>query len=227
MALCTYSLQNVIDWARTQVKLIPLVGVGGFTNEPALTICNSVMQEILSEPFNWKWNRIDASSFDTIDKTQDYVRTITNLGWLESCVLEDKANTSTPKPVREIEVVRVLPKTSIVADPVKIAVMNETDSDVTFRFMPIPASVIWTVYPVYQKKPLLKTAMNDKWDPIPDELSYVYKQGFLALAKRHAESPDWINEYQLFLSMLRKALGIENVEGCNEGFYPERPILIG
>lgn len=34
----TISLNDVVSWARTQSRLIPLIGVGGVANEPALSI---------------------------------------------------------------------------------------------------------------------------------------------------------------------------------------------
>jgi len=96
----TLTLQAVVNWSRTFTKLVPIVGVGGFANEPALSICNDVLSEILMGgldpktgrpfgPFPWKWNRKSITSFPTVDKQQDYALNYTDVGYLESCVLED------------------------------------------------------------------------------------------------------------------------------------------
>lgn len=223
----TITIQNVVDWARTFTRLVPIVGVGGFSNEPALSIANQVIQEILAPPFNWKWNRVEAAAFDTVDKTQDYTRTITDFGWLESCVLEDKDSTQTPKPTREIEVVQMLPKESVVENPVKVAVVSETASNINVRFWPVPGTYLWTAYLIYQAKPPLKTALADTWSPIPDELSYVYKQGFLAWALKHADDARASQEYRIFQDMIRKALRGKDAEQQHEALFPDRPILIG
>lgn len=114
----TISLQSVIDWSRTYTKLIPIVGVGGFSEEPALTICNNVFQVMFARPFNWKFNRVELADFDTTDNTQDYAKDVTNVAWLESCQLEEKASTATVKPIRTIEVVQDLDLTHIRHNPV-------------------------------------------------------------------------------------------------------------
>lgn len=235
---CSISLQEVVNWARTHTKLIPIVGVGGFSNEPALTICNNVIQEMLqggigpdgrpTGPFPWKWNRTEAAPFDTVDGNQDYeINTITDFGWMESCDVEEKNSTATPKPRYQIEVVRDLHLIDGIGNPQKICWLPGFQGAIKFRISPVPGSTIWTVYPVYQRKPPLKTALTDFWNPIPDELAYVYRQGFLALAKKHAHDPEWKAEYQIFQSLIQKALGLADVEQQNEGFYPFRPIMLG
>lgn len=37
--------------------MIPVVGVGGISQEPALSLCNDVLQELLSAPYDWFFNR--------------------------------------------------------------------------------------------------------------------------------------------------------------------------
>lgn len=72
MPLATLTVQQVIDFTRTQTGLMPLTGVGGFTNEPAVSLANDVLSELLSPPFAWKFNRQTMNIFVTQQFKQDY-----------------------------------------------------------------------------------------------------------------------------------------------------------
>src|SRR5271169_1149830 len=75
----TIQIQNIVNFAATHIELLPLVGVGGYTNEPALSIANDVLSELLmgSEripiPFPWKCNRNTANLLVTTYGKQDYL----------------------------------------------------------------------------------------------------------------------------------------------------------
>ena len=229
----TKTLQETVDWARTFTKLVPIVGIGGFSNEPALTICNSVIQEILSPPHKWKFNRAELTSFITIDGTQDYAQAATtDMSWLESCVLEDEANTSTSpdlKPTHEIEAVQDLPKESFKDNPEKVCLLSEDEgaSTTTLRFWKVPSTTVWRAYVVYQKKAVIKTALTADWSPIPDDLAWVYQQGFLAMAYKMADDTRAETEYRKFLRDIGRATAKDDAELQHEGFFPGRPIMIG
>lgn len=226
----TITLQEVVQWAQTFTKLIPIIGVGGYENEPALSICNNVIQEMLSEPYNWKFNSKNAIPFktDSLNNTQDYVQNITDCGWLEACTRLDQDSTQQPQPIFQIDTVRNLPPSSEVGVPKRIAFINETDASLTFRLWPVPnKSKVWTIQPVYQKKPPLKSGLSDTWSPIPDELAYVYRQGFLAMAYKHADDPRYDAEYAKFLMMIQKALGFADAEADSDGFFPDGGLFIG
>jgi len=229
----TVTLQTVTDWARTYTKLIPIIGVGGFANEPALSICNNVMQAFLSRPYAWPFNRKTlATPVDTVNKQQDYTLTgVADIGWIERGYVEEKAFTGTPKPIKDLEIVRALPKDSVVADrPYKICKDRESGTggaDTVVRVWPLPGTVIWTINLDYQIKAPLKTAMTAFFDPIPDELTSVIRQGFLAEALKHADDNRAMNELNLFYAMLRNALGFEDVGVSHQGFVPERAIMMG
>ena len=226
----TKTLQATVDWARTFTKLVPIVGIGGFSNEPALTICNSVIQEILSPPHKWKFNRAELTSFITIDGTQDYAETVTDMSWLESCVVEDEANTATSpdlKPTREIEAVQDLPKESLKDNPEKICLLSEATTTTTLRFWKVPSTTVWRAYVVYQKKPVIKTALTNNWSPVPDDLAWVYQQGFLAMAYKMADDARAETEYRKFLRDIGRAAAKDDAELQHEGFFPGRPIMIG
>jgi hypothetical protein len=68
----TLTLQNVVDFASTHVELMPLAGVGGISNEPALSLCNDVMTELTGQPNNWKFNSVFMPPFVTAPFRQDY-----------------------------------------------------------------------------------------------------------------------------------------------------------
>ncbi len=53
--------------------MVPLIGVGGIPNQPALDICNDVLQTLLSAPNNWKFNKASIAPFTTVQNQQDYV----------------------------------------------------------------------------------------------------------------------------------------------------------
>lgn len=72
MSQSTLTIQNVVDFTRTQTGLMPLVDVGGFTGQPALSLANDVLSELLSPPFAWKFNRVQMGILVTQQFQQDY-----------------------------------------------------------------------------------------------------------------------------------------------------------
>jgi hypothetical protein len=92
--------------------------VGGFSNLTWLAIGNSVMSDLLSQKFNWKWNSFNIPPFYTIGYQTDYA-TISQkgIGWLENATWVDINNTALPKPEWTVEAVRALQPTSFAASP--------------------------------------------------------------------------------------------------------------
>ncbi len=66
-------MQTVVNLAATHGELMPLAGVGGYTNEPALSLCNDTLQELLAHPHDYKFNRIEMPFFVTANYQQDYL----------------------------------------------------------------------------------------------------------------------------------------------------------
>lgn len=189
----TLTLQNAINFSQAFCQLRPLVGVGGVTNEPALTIGNLVKQFILGAPFAWRWNRASVS-FTTVAGTQDYSQAVADLGWLEKASVKDANGNEF-----EIDLKLVLSKSSEQAQPQHIAAqLDDNANNITFRLSPVPDAV-YTVTLSYQKKATLFTATTGNWAPIPDELSYLYMKGFLATSLELADDPRAAFETQLFL----------------------------
>jgi hypothetical protein len=64
------------------------------------------------EPLNWRWNRAYIPPFLTVGLQQDYVTQITDVGWLESCLIVDINNSTNsglaPKPSYNLETMRDL-----------------------------------------------------------------------------------------------------------------------
>lgn len=68
----TITLQNIVDFSSTHVELMPLSGVGGITLEPALSLCNDVLSELICSPNAWKFNSIEMPPFVTSAFRQTY-----------------------------------------------------------------------------------------------------------------------------------------------------------
>jgi hypothetical protein len=111
----TNTIKKIIDWLRVNPQLTNVLGnpAAGYASEPALSIANAVVQEVLAPDFDWKWNRGIAAPFYLNSLQQDYPTTITDLGYLESATSTDINSTANPKPIRGIEVVRDLLPTSM------------------------------------------------------------------------------------------------------------------
>jgi len=103
-------------------ELQPVLPVGGYSTIVALGIASDVMAQLISQRFNWKWNREKIPPFYTNSWQQDYAQlSITTwpapLGWIEKAYWVDINNTALPKPTYPIEVKRDLDITSISGNP--------------------------------------------------------------------------------------------------------------
>ena len=72
MSTSTITLQSVVNLCATHADLMPLTGVGGYTNEPALSLCNDAISEIITVDRDWKWNRNEMAMLVTCPNKQDY-----------------------------------------------------------------------------------------------------------------------------------------------------------
>jgi hypothetical protein len=116
------TLQQVVNWARSFPECNPVLGTGGYSQEPAITFANDIMQKILAQGMNWKWNRAYAPTFLTVALQQDYCSQITDISWLETARRIDINNSTNngnlaPKPMYSLEVVRDIMLSSIQANP--------------------------------------------------------------------------------------------------------------
>jgi hypothetical protein len=113
MGNSSIKLQAVVDYCRTFPELNPVLAMGGFSQEPALTIGNDVLIQFFAQPHNWKFNRFKYPPFYTNSFQQDYAANVSNLAWLENGVFIDINNTSQPKLIEPMETNRDLPETSV------------------------------------------------------------------------------------------------------------------
>jgi hypothetical protein len=91
----TITLNSVIQTVQTAKGMKPLVGVGGIANQPALDICNDTLQQLLSAPYAWRFNKNAIGVFTTIPYQQDYVVSGCNIVSLGKYALMVNAQTST------------------------------------------------------------------------------------------------------------------------------------
>lgn len=189
----TNTLQRSVNFASLNVGQAPLSSVGGFVNEPALTIGDYVRQFILGPPFAWRWNRA-TTTINAVAGTQDYPVSLSDFGWLEkSTVVDPNLNTY------ELEVVLNLSEESVKNLPTRICARLDNDAGtITFRISP-PPDQSYTVNITYQKAAPLFAALTDTWSPIPDYLSYLYNQGFLAKAYEYRDSEKAVFATQMFV----------------------------
>ena len=118
MSNSSYTGQLLVDQARTQGDLAPVLPTGGFYDTLALSVINDVMTDMLlgsakGSRFNFKFNRIIIPPFFISSWQQDYASSLTNLGWLESCLAYNTSSTVVPKPTAVIEVKRDLLLTGV------------------------------------------------------------------------------------------------------------------
>jgi hypothetical protein len=119
------TLQQVVNWARSFPECSPILPTSGYSQEPALTFANDVMQKILAQGMNWKWNRSYVPSFLTVALQQDYITAVKDMSWLETCRMIDINNSTNngnlaPKPMFTLEIVRDISLTSTQANPFNI-----------------------------------------------------------------------------------------------------------
>lgn len=76
----TITLQTVSNFCSTHADLLPLTGVGGYTNEPFLTIANDALSEIINDVQDWKWNRNEL--FDVVSTFQPLITSLNKQDYL-------------------------------------------------------------------------------------------------------------------------------------------------
>lgn len=176
----TIQLQNTINWAQAFVDFEQLnIGTG---NEPAFTNANTVMQTIIGPPFKWNWNR-NTASITTVIGQQDYAVAASTFGFLEGASATNGGVTfAIPEIKQDLTVGTEQGRPKALAPQI-----DDNAGNITFRFLPVPEK-IYTVVPYFQKKiPALFTTLAQTWAPIPDQFSYIYNYGFLALTMAYSD----------------------------------------
>jgi hypothetical protein len=104
----TYTLQSLVDIARSLGDIAPVLPTGGSYELVAFAAANDAMTAMIAgnskgSPFNWKFNRMNIAPFFINSWQQDYASSTVNLGWLEICYAYNTSSTVYPKPVRAVE----------------------------------------------------------------------------------------------------------------------------
>lgn len=332
MALSTVTITNVSNYAAQHTDLMPMSGIGGIANEPALSLANDTMNELLGEHFPWKFNRAEMAVFVTAPNKQDYkfagaaafsqtlggvgidlttnsgitqsgstvtvkvlesclnilaagdtvflagitqtaikavytpgqgnsgvtawsngfaiatVATdglsftftyapvistdgapgITNFGWMENATMTLTASTQAVPFVYYLAAVRNLRPNSFTGIPGKISLIEDLGTGVLrLRLICTPGTQPFTISVVYQKKPVLKTALSDTWTPVPDNYIHVVRQMFLAMAYRLSESPKEPEEFQKARALSAELCDTDDREDSDEFITPGESLVAG
>jgi|HubBroStandDraft_3_1064219.scaffolds.fasta_scaffold69096_3 hypothetical protein len=179
-------------------------------NDLALLAGDWVRQFMLSPPFAWRWNRT-VTSFNTIAGQQDYPEVLSTFGWIEKANLVD--NTQAPAVAVELQTRLNLSLETQTSQPVSVSpYLDNNDGTITFRLFPVPDK-IYTVTINSQNAAPTFVSLNDLWTPIPDYLSYVYQQGFLAKAYEYFADERFSEAMQLFIKQTIAAnTGLDETE---------------
>jgi hypothetical protein len=120
------TVQTLVNEMRAYPEFIPVLGTSGYSQYPALNIANDLMQRILAETMDWKWNRAYIPAILTVALQQDYVTQCDDMGWLEMawrCDINNSTNSGNmaPKPIFPMEAVRDLNQTSYQGVPFNVS----------------------------------------------------------------------------------------------------------
>ena len=320
------TLQSVVDYARSFSEVNPILPAGGYSFEPALTFANDVLQKVLSQGLNWRWNASYVPLFLTNSLQQDYVTNITDIGWLTSAFRIDINNNTNngnqcPKPLFTLETNRdmgltpyqgnpgqvcfipnnqaafgvwsantlypcsygqpgspVTPIQQIVdansnilfldssvmklsfnvpgynGSPLTLPTPNPygisgstapvlppasapgtqiTDGGVTWtvanpngyciRFAPLPpeGGFAWLMWIAYQRRAPRFTSLQQTISPVPDDLAYLFREGFLAKCLQHANSPRAAMQNQMWHEQIEQAIRAGEREEQAWSMYPD------
>lgn len=161
--------------------------------EPGLTIGNIVLQRMIGPPCRWRFNRANFSIPINTAGGTDYQVSVPTLGFIEDQWLMD-ANDK----VHELKGAVSLPKFSSKKRPTEVAPQYDDNAgNITFRFNSIPDQP-YTAYFDFQQKAALITGWSNPWGNVPDEFSYIFNKGYLALAGllvNDARFPIWEKDF--------------------------------
>lgn len=88
-------------------------------------------------------------------------------------------------------------------------------------------SQVWQVNALYQRKPPNILTLGQTLSPIPDDLSYLVKQGFLAYCYKQVDNSKFQVEFAQWLADIQEAMGSSDREYQEFGFYPAQPVQGG
>jgi hypothetical protein len=191
-------LQRTVNFGQQCLRNAPLVGIGGFANEPAFSIADWVRQFILGPPFSWRWNRV-VTTFSTVQGTQSYTQALPSFGWIEKATVSDGTTT------KELQVALNLASDSVQNRPISISpVLDDDSGNITFYLLPVPDKA-YTVSVTYQKAAPVFANLTDTWAPIPDYYYYLIETGFLAKSYEYNNDERFAPTMQMFVRQVLAA----------------------
>jgi hypothetical protein len=318
----TLTPQLLVDYARTFPWTKPVLGVAGYSSQPAVSFTDEVVKKILAKTNPWKWNAAPFPAIETQPYQQDYPTSISQnvMGWLQSAMIVDINNFSPPLTQLPITAVDRLLPTMVSGRPQKVAWIinsnaqtavwgrgyqtdpgpnvvymnplvlqgggpgtnpftaitdsngnilvvtsygpgnvsgatgntpptaapnapagtNVQDGQVTWTVqdpngvalrvdaLATSQSLVWELRVLFQKKPPNITALNQPIAPIPDDLNYLCKQGFLAYCRSQSLNPELFpSAYAQWMEDIQIAMGASDREQSEFGFFPSNPIQGG
>ena len=192
----TNKIQRSIAYASQFVRNAPLVFSG--SNDPAFFNADWVRQFILSPPFAWRWNR-GVVVIHLAQGQQDYTVNIPTFGWLEKGSL---INAAVQPQSWQLTISTELTIENNQQVPTTFAAQSDDgNGNITFRFFPVPDQAYIATLDFQEQSPSFQNT-SDTWDPIPDYLSYLYNQGFLAKAYEYLSDPRYVEAATIFFRQL-------------------------
>lgn len=218
----TITVQDLLEFARTHIELVPLDGIGGYADEPALTIANKIMKRIINRRYNWEWNRKTITpAITTQEGKDDYILPADDIGWLEEGYYILTSDVSDEPFKYELEMRRKLRRGAYRGRP-RYAALDRSDQGVKIlRFRPVPDSDIIQAYITYQRKPRKIESLEHTFEPIPDDFEDVLTQYFIAFAYRLVNKNQYRAEMQEANELLMDLVGKDDIETSDSGLVPE------
>ena len=178
------------------------------------------MQTILAPPFAWRWNRVGASptvpTFTTVAGQSDYSVSLPSFGWIEKATAYDLSNGNS---AYELQVYLNKSADPLSNQPTSISAQYDDDSgNITFRVFPTPDAV-YSVVVEYQKSAPQFSSLTQTWSPLPDYMSYIFNEGYMAKAYDYFSDPRYMGSMQMFLTNL--AAASENLNETEKNIWLE------
>jgi hypothetical protein len=80
---------------------------------------------------------------------------------------------------------------------------------------------VWLVWVAYQRRAPKFTSLQQTLSPIPDELAYLFREGFLYKCLAHANSPRALNQQQAWHEQIDQAIRAGEREEQAWSMFPD------
>lgn len=135
-----------------------------------------------------------------IQSTGNATAALIDFGYIEKASVQ-----TTVSPIAQVELIidnTLLGQGNEQSRPRTLSpVLDDNSGNITFRFLPVPDAA-YSVTITYQKKAALFAGTGDTWASIPDEYSYIYNRGMLALMLEYSNDPRGAVENAKFVGAL-------------------------